>query len=210
MHPVDEEKTTFMGEAATYCYKVMPFGLKNVSATYQRLIDRILKLFPQRKVQAYVDDMVVTSSTAEAHAADLEELFTTINSYGLKLNPDKFLGFLLTKRGIEANPDKCSAILNMRSPTNIKEVQRLTGRIAALSGFLPRAGDRGHLYFKCLQKGKSFEWTDECETTFKQLKEHLSCPPILCRPIQGEPLKLYIIVTIKAISAALMQDQGDD
>jgi len=219
MHPEDEEKTTFMGEAATYCYKVMPFGLKNAGATYQRLMDRILKPLPRHRVQAYVDDMVVASNTAGAHAADLEELFDTVNKYGLKLNPDKcifgvragkFLGFLLTERGIEANPDKCSAIMNMRSPTNVKEVQRLTGRIAALSRFLPRAGDHGHSYFECLCKGKGFQWTDECEKAFQQLKEQLSCPPILCRPIHGKPLKLYITVTDRAISAALMQDQEGD
>jgi len=216
MHSEDEEKTTFMGEAATYCYKVMPFGLKNAGATYQRLMDRILKPIPKHRVQAYVDDMVVASTTAGAHTADLEELFITINKYGLKLNPDKcvfgvkagkFLGFLLTERGIEANPDKCSAILNMRSPTNVKEVQRLTGRIAALSRFLPRAGDHGHPYFECLRKGKGFQWSDECEKAFQRLKEQLSCPPILCRPILGKPLKLYVTVTDRAISVALMQDQ---
>ncbi|XP_027936375.1 uncharacterized protein LOC114191403 [Vigna unguiculata] len=216
MHPEDEEKTAFMGEAATYCYRVMPFGLKNAGATYQRLMDRILKPLPKRKVQAYVDDMVVASTTAAAHAADLEELFVTINKYGLKLNPDKcvfgvkagkFLGFLLTERGIETNPDKCAAILSMRSPTNVKEVQRLTGRIATLSRFLPRAGDQGHPYFECLRKGKGFQWTDECEKAFQQLKEQLGCPPILCRPVIGKPLKLYVTVTDQAISAALMQDQ---
>jgi len=219
MHPEDEEKIAFMGEAATYCYRVMPFGLKNAGATYQRLMDRIVKPLSKQKVQAYVDDMVVASSTTDTHAADLEELLATVNKYGLKLNPDKcvfgvkagkFLGFLLTERGIEANPDKCSTIMNMRSPTNVKEVQRLTGRIAALSRFLPRSGDHGHPYFECLRKGKGFQWTDECQMAFQQRKEHLSCPPILCWPIHGKPLKLYVTVTNRAISVALMQDQKED
>jgi len=96
-----------MGEATTYCYRVMPFSLKNVGTTYQRLMDRILKPLPRQKVQAYVDDMVVTSPEAKTHSTDLAELFATINGYGLKLNPDKcvfrvkagkFLGFLLTER----------------------------------------------------------------------------------------------------------------
>jgi len=131
MHPADVDKTAFIGEASNYCYKVMPFGLKNAGATYQRLMDKILSPLIGRNVQVYVDDMVVTSTQPTDHSADLSELFTTINKYGLKLNPDKcvfgvragkFLGFLLTKRGIEANPDKCAAIINMRSPRNIKEV----------------------------------------------------------------------------------------
>ena len=92
-----------------YCYKVMPFGLKNAGATYQRLMDRVLAPMLGRNVQAYVDDMVVTSQQREQHVTDLKELFTTIAKYRLKLNPEKcvfgveagkFLGFLLTERGI--------------------------------------------------------------------------------------------------------------
>ena len=137
MHPMDEEKTSFMTERSCYCYKVMPFGLKNAGATYQRLMDWVLATMLGRNVQAYVDDMVVTSSEKSKHVADLEELFTTIAKFRLKLNPEKcifgveagkFLGFLLTERGIEANPDKCAAILAMRSPATMKEVQQLTGR----------------------------------------------------------------------------------
>jgi len=142
-----------------------------------------------------------------------------MNAYGLKLNPNKcvfrvkagkFLGFLLAERGIEANTDKCATIINMRSPGNIKEVQRLIGCMVALTRFLPRARDRGHPYFECLQKGKNFRWRDECEQAFVQLMEHLSCPPILCRSHQGIPLKLYVTVTNRAISSTLMQDQGED
>lgn len=146
MHPADEDKTTFMGEASNYCYKVMPFGLKNAGATYQRLMDKILSPLIGRNVQVYVDDMVVTSTQPIDHTTDLFELFTTINKYSLKLNPDKcvfgvragkFLGFLLTERGIEANPDKCATIINMRSPRNIKEVQGLIGSMASLSHSYP-------------------------------------------------------------------------
>jgi len=128
----------------------MPFGLKNVGATYQRLMDRIPAPMIGRNVQAYVDDMVVTSKEKDQHVVDLEELFTTIAKYDLKLNPEKcvfrveagkFLGFLLTERGIEANPEKCATIIAMRSPTSVKEVQQLIGRMAALSRFLSVGGD---------------------------------------------------------------------
>jgi len=131
MHPMDEEKTAFMTERSCYCYQVMPFGLKNAGATYQRLMDKVLAPMLGRNVQAYVDDMVVTSRERSGHVADLEELFTTVARYKLKLNPEKcifgmepgkFLGFLLSERGIEANLDKCAAILAMRSPATVKEV----------------------------------------------------------------------------------------
>jgi len=113
----------------------MPFGMKNAGATYQRLMDRVLTPMIGQNVQAYVDDMVVTSQEKNQHIADLEELFTTIAKYKLKLNPEKcvfeveawkFLGFLLTKRGIEANREKCALIIAVRSPTSVKEVQQLT------------------------------------------------------------------------------------
>jgi len=127
MQPRDECKTTFMTETCCYCYKVMPFGLKNAGATYQRLMDKVLAPMLGRNVQAYVDDMVVTSQERGRHTTDLEELFATIGKYRLKLNPEKcifgveackFLGFLLTERGIEANPDKYVVILAMRSPAS--------------------------------------------------------------------------------------------
>jgi len=150
MHPRDECKTAFMTELSCYCYKVMPFGLKNAGATYQRLMDRVLAPMIGRNVQVYVDDMVVTSQVKDQHVVDLEELFTTIAKYRLKLNPEKcvfrveagkFLGFLLTERGIEANPEKCAAIIAMRNPISVKEVQQLTGRMAALSRFVSAGGD---------------------------------------------------------------------
>ena len=113
--------------------------------TYQRLMYRILAPMIGRNVQAYVNDMVVTSAEKDQHVADWEELFTTITKYNLKLNPEKcvfgveegkFLGFLLIEQEIEVNLDKCATIIGMRSPTTVKEVQQLTERMVALSRFL--------------------------------------------------------------------------
>jgi len=134
----------------------MPFELKNTEATYQRLMDRVLAPMIGRNVQTYVDDMVVTSQVKDQHVTDLDELFTTIAKYRLKLNPKKcvfgveagkFLGFLLTERGIEGNPEKWAAIIAMRSPILVKEVQQLLRRMAALFKFVPAGGDKGHPYF---------------------------------------------------------------
>jgi len=145
-----------MTELAIYCYKVMPFGLKNVGATSQRLMEMILTPMIGRNVQAYVDDMVITSVEKDQRVANLEELFTTIAKYNLKLNPEKcvfgvearkFLGFVLTKWGIEANPDKCAAVIGMRSPTIVKEVQQLTECMATSSRFLSAGGDKEYPYF---------------------------------------------------------------
>jgi len=162
--------------------------------------------------------MVVTSLEKNQHVADLEELFVTIAKYKLKLNPEKcifgveagkFLGFLLTERGIEENPDKCAAILAMRSPATIKEVQQLTGWMAALSLFVSASGERGHPNYQCLKRNNRFVWTRECEEAFVKLKEYWASPPVLCKPQVGTPLRLYFAVTERALSAVLVQDQDE-
>ena len=114
---------------------------------------------------------------------------------------------MLTERGIEANPDKCAAIIAMRSPMSVKEVQQLTGRMAALSRFVSAGGEKGHPYFQFLKRNSRFAWTDECEAAFVKLKEYLAAPPVLCKPVEGAPLRLYFTVTERAISFVLVQEQ---
>ncbi|XP_015961230.1 uncharacterized protein LOC107485227 [Arachis duranensis] len=125
---------------------VMPFGLKNAGATYQRLMDKVFAKQIGRNIEVYVDDMVAKTKIGNSHVSDLTEIFGQIRQYNMRLNPEKcafavqggkFLGFLLTRRGMEANPDKCQAVLDMANPKIVKEVQRLTGRLAALSRFVP-------------------------------------------------------------------------
>jgi len=208
-HPRDDCKMTFMIKLSCYCYKVMPFGLKNAGATYQRLMDRVLAPMIGRNVQAYVDDMVVTSQVKGQHM----ELFTMIAKYKLKLNPKKcvfgveagkFLGFLLTEHGIEANPEKCAAIIVMRSPISVKELQQLIGRMTAFPRFVSVGGDRGHPYFQCLKRNNRFVWTKECEESFLKLKEYLASPPVVCKLLLGTPLRLYFAIIERVISLVLV------
>ncbi|KAL0394942.1 UNVERIFIED_CONTAM: hypothetical protein Slati_4460400 [Sesamum latifolium] len=140
--PKDHKKVSFITSDGTFCYVAMPFGLKNAGATYQRLVDKIFQPQLGRNMEVYVDDMLVKSKEVHHHVEDLDETFTVLRKYRIKLNLGKcafrviggrFLGFMVAQRGIEANPDKIKAIMDMRPPTNINEVQRLTGRIAALS-----------------------------------------------------------------------------
>jgi len=119
----------------------------------------------------------------------------------------KFLGFLLIERGIEVNPEKCAAIINMRSLISVKEVQQLTGRMATLSRFVLAGGDKGHPYFQCLRRNNRFVWTRECEEAFEKLKKYLASPPVLCKPKLSTPLRLYFVVTERAISSVLLQEQ---
>ena len=131
MDPDDQEKTSFVTGQGTYCYRVMPFGLKNAEATYQRLVNRMFHKQIGTSMEVYIDDMLVKSTTANLHIADLAKAFQILKKYNMKLNPtkcafevsaEKFLGFTVNNRGIVGNPDKIKAVLDMSLPSNIKEV----------------------------------------------------------------------------------------
>ena len=147
----DQEKTAFITSQGLYYYKVMPFGLKNAEATYQRLVNKMFSQQIGRNMEVYVDDMLVKSKEELAHLDDLKETLTTLKAHQMRLNPSKcvfgvasgkFLGFMVSQRGIEANPEKVRAIIDMTSPRIVKEVQKLIGRIAALNRFVSRATDK--------------------------------------------------------------------
>ena len=214
MNPNDQEKTSFVIAQGTYCYRVMPFGLKNAGATYQRLVNRMFQKQIGATMEVYIDGMLVKSTKSDLHITHLSKAFQILRNYNMKLNPakcafgvlaGKFLGFIVNHRGIEANPDKIKALLDMPSPSGIKEVQRLTGRIAALSRFVSRASDKCWPFFQVLKK--AFQWDEKCEEAFTALKPYLSSPPILVSPVEGELLTLYLAVSDFSTSAVLVRDK---
>ena len=168
-----------------------------------------------KNMEVYMDDMLVKSKEELAHLDDLRETFTTLKQYQMKLNPSKcvfgiasgkFLGFMVSQRGIESNPEKVQTIINMASPRTVKEVQKLNGRIAALNRFVSRATDKCLPFFKTLKQ--AFTWTNECEEAFQDLKRYLSNPPLLSPSKEGENLYLYLAVSTTAMSAALIQEEA--
>lgn len=219
MHPDDREKTAFITDRGTYCYKVMPFGLKNAGATYQRLVNKMFADKLGTTMEVYIDDMLVKSLHATDHLRHLQECFETLNKYGMKLNPAKctfgvssgeFLGYIVTQRGIEANPKQISAVLNLPSPKNSREVQRLTGRIAALNRFISRSTDKCLPFYDLLRGNKKFIWDERCEEAFTQLKQYLTTPPVLAKPDVGDVLSLYVAVSQAAVSSVLIkEDRGE-
>ncbi|XP_073120297.1 uncharacterized protein [Henckelia pumila] len=212
----DQDKVSFTTSHGTFCYRVMPFGLKNAGATYQRLMDRVFASQIGRNVEVYVDDILVKSQDDVGLLADLEETFSTLRAYQVKLNPEKcvfgvrggkFLGYMVTDRGIEANPEKVQAIQSMSAPRNLQEVQRLAGRIAALSRFISRSAHRSLPFFKVLRKAKKFEWDDECGKAFDDLKSYLAELPVLAKTIPGEPLYIYLSALEGAVSSVLIRQE---
>ena len=135
-------------------------------------------------MEVYIDDMLVKSTTAELHITHMSEAFQILREYNMKLNPAKcafgvsarkFLGFIVNNGGIEANPEKIKAVLDMPPPSSIKEAQRLTGRIVVLSRFVFRASDKCQPFFQVLKK--AFQWDTNYEEAFSALKTYLSSLP---------------------------------
>ncbi|RVW66402.1 Retrovirus-related Pol polyprotein from transposon 17.6 [Vitis vinifera] len=171
MSPADEEKTAFITPHDLYYYKVMPFELKNAGATYQRLMTKIFKPLVNRTVEVYIDDIVVKSKTREEHTIHLQEVFHLLRKYGMKLNPSKcafgvsagkFLGFMVSQRGIEVSPDQVKAVMETPPPRSKKELQRLTGKLVALGHFIARFTDELRPFFLAIRKAGASGWTDSC------------------------------------------------
>ena len=161
MAPEDREKTSFITEWGTYCYKVMPFGLKNADATYQRAATALFHDMMHRDVEVYVDDMIVKSYDRADHWAALERFFQRIRRFRLRLNPKKctfgvtsgkLLGYMISKRGIEVYPDKIRAILDMSPPQTETEIRGFLGRLQYISRFIVRLTDTCELIFQLLRK----------------------------------------------------------
>ena len=150
------------------------------------------------------------------HVVDLEKTFSTLQKYKMKLNPakytfrvtsEKFLGFMVSERGIEANPKKIRAIQKMITLKSIKKVQRLTGRVAALNRFISRSAKWCLSFFQTLKQSKNFYWTTECQQAFKELKNYLDSPSLLAKPECGKELFLYLAVSPVAFAAILVKEE---
>jgi dsDNA-binding SOS-regulon protein len=207
----DQEKTAFITPFGAYCYMTMSFGLKNAGATYQRAIQACLKRQLNKNIEAYVDDVVVKTRNSYTLIADLEETFASLREYRWKLNLNKcvfgvpsgkLLGFIISHCGIEANPEKISAITSLKAPTCIKDLHKLTGCMAALNRFISKLGERRLLFFKLLKHQEKFAWTPEADQALSQLKDFLSKPPVVTAPRKKEPLLLYLAVNTHVVSTS--------
>jgi hypothetical protein len=208
----DRKHTAFVTVDGLYCYVVMPYSLKNALPTFVRAMSKTFGDLIRDKVEVYVDDIMVKTKRGSTPVEDLTLVFDKLRATRTKLNPDKcvfgisagkLLGFLVSYRGIEANPEKIRAIEAMRPPARVKDVQKLMGSLAALSRFISRLDERALPFFKLLRKSGPFCWTEEVEQAFQELKQHLVSLPILVAPEPEEPLYLYIAAAVEAVSMVL-------
>ena len=157
----------------------MPFGLKNVGSTYQQMMTKMFEPQLGKNVEVYIDDMVLKSKLVFEHVMDLTSIFEILREHKLRLNTSKhyfgvgsgkFLRYIVIHRGIEVNPDQIKVINNLQPPRNPKEVQKLTGMMAALNRFISRSVDKCRPFFLLLHKWKEFKWSEEYVVAFQQLK----------------------------------------
>jgi hypothetical protein len=218
MKKEDEPKTSFITPSGTYCYLRMPEGLKNDGGSFSRKTAKVLASQFGRNVLTYVDDIIVKSIKQENHITNLPETFANFRKVGLKLNPEKcvfgvkkgkFIGCLMSTKGIEANPNKIEAILRMEPPKSRKGAQRLTGRLASLNRFVSRSVERNLPFIEVLKSAKVFQWGPTQQKAFEELKQYLIELTTLTTPSSGAPLLLYVAASHAIVSAALVQEKQD-
>ncbi|XP_050916156.1 uncharacterized protein LOC127131270, partial [Lathyrus oleraceus] len=214
MDPEDMEKTTFITPWGTFCYKVMPFGLKNAGATYQRAMVTLFHDMMHKEIEVYVDDMIAKSQSEEDHIDHLQKLFERLRKFRLRLNPakctfgvrsGKLLGFIVSQRGIEVDPDKVRAIQEMPAPCTEREVRGFLGRLNYISRFISHMTATCEPIFKLLRKDQAVEWNSDCQMAFERVGQYLQEPPILIPPVQGRPLFMYLTVLEKSMGCVLGQ-----
>jgi hypothetical protein len=219
MKEKDKASTSFITPFGTYCFVQMPEGLKNVGSTFSRLTKKVLESQMGHNIFAYVDDIIVVSKSKEDHLSNPTETFANMHEARLRLNPEKcifgvgqgkILGYLVSHREIEANPHKIQAIMDMAPPQSTKDIQRLTGRLAALNRFISRSIERSLPFLETLRGTKEFVWGPEQAAAFESLKQHLSDLATLTSPDPALSLLLYITASHSAVSATLVQEKEKD
>lgn len=197
--PEDQEKTTFTRAWGTYYWNVMPFGLTNARATYQRAMMIIFHDMMHTFMEDYVDDILAKSYTRKEHLNILSKIFDRLERYQLRLNPKKcafrvtsgnLLGYIISAHGIEVDPRKVKAIMEMESPKNISQLRSLQGRLQSIRRFVSQLVARCLPFTHLLHKNVPFKWDLTCEEDFLQIKEYLMSPPILISLTKGKPLLL--------------------
>ena len=147
------------------------------------MMTKMFELQLGKNVEVYIDDIVIKSKLVSEHLADLSNIFEILRRHKLRLNASKcsfgvgsrkFLGYMVTHRGIEVNPNQIRKINSLQPPRNPKEVQKLTGIMTALNRFISRSAERCRPFFLLLHKWKEFRWSEECVIAFQELKRYLS------------------------------------
>jgi hypothetical protein len=206
-------KTSFITPFDTFCYTIMPLRLKSVGATYKMGIQRCLHSQLGCNTEAYIDDMIVKTQEDEGVISNLVGTFDNLRIFKMRMNPKKctfglpsgkLLGYMVSRHSIDPNLEKVLAITKMKSPKSLHDVKKLMGCIATLSRFISRLDIRGLPFFKLLKKHDKFQWTQEAQEAFEDLKKYLTIPPTLVAPEPHKDLQLYILAISNVVSTTII------
>ena len=222
VHPDSCEKTVFITHQGFYEFSVMPFGLKNAPAVFQRLMQRVLMgLNPEEGpsfVSVYLDDVIVYSETLEDHLKHLQRVIERFMKAGLKLKPGKchfvckevqYLGHTITTQGIQPNKDQVIAVQDYPVPTSVKEVRQFIGLVSYYRRFIKGFAKVAEPLHSLTRKDVVFEWTSSCQDAFNVLREALTKAPVLAYPNFTREFRLETDASVKGLGAVLSQLQDD-
>jgi hypothetical protein len=213
IHPDDQEKTTFNTPWGTFMYMKMPFGLMNVGATFQRVMDISFVDELGRFIVVYLDNVTVYSQSDEEHLQHLKLVFEKCKKFGISLNPmkilfgleeGKLLGHIISKDGIKIDPSRIEAIQKLEHPRNIKELQSFIGKINFLRRFIPNLAELLRNITNMLKKDTKIKWNTESKQSFEQVKHALTQDPVLISPDFTKDFYLFSFASEHTITTILL------
>eukprot|EP00253_Pinus_taeda_P015826 PITA_15826 len=219
VHPDDQDKTTFTTSRGTFKYVKMPFGLKNVGATFQRAMDIAFAKEIHDFLAVYLDDLTPFSKSDQEHLKHLRQIFMTCRKYGISLNPKKslfsheegkLLGHIISKDGIRIDPERIQAILQIPYPRNIKELQAFLGKINFLRRFIPNLAELIRLLRNMLKKDAKVKWSLETKQAFENIKTALTQTPVLTIPQFDKDFIIFSFASEHTIVVVLLQKDDQD
>lgn len=212
----DRPKTAFTTGRGLYQWRSMPMGLTNSPATFQRMMELVLRGLPWQVCMVYLDDVLIFSPTFDDHMVSLREVFSRIQAAGLKLNPKKchlvrdhvvFLGHVVSPHGLQPDPRNTDKVRSWPRPQSPSEVRAFLGLCSYYRRFVKNfarcAAPLNHLTCKDVP----FEWTSDCDAAFSYLKAVLSSDPVVTMPDYTLPFKVYTDASMEAVGAVLAQDK---
>ena len=213
------EKTAFITKFGTYEFKVMPFGLCNASATFQRTMDKVLKGIKDQFVMVYLDDVIIYSKTFNEHLGHIEEVFNRIKKANLRLKAEKckfgakelqFLGHVVGSDGVKPDPEKVNKIVNYPVPKNIRELRGVLGLFSYYRRFIKDFSKRADSLYELLKKEVEYKWTEKQQKAFNELKELITTAPVVRYPDFNKPFLLYTDASLTGLGAVLAQKNGNE
>ena len=216
MHPASQEKTAFATPSGLYEFRVMPFGLCNSPATFQRLMENVMSGLTKKSCMVYIDDVLVIGQTFAEYLANLKEVFMRLQAAGLRLKSSKcffrtnkvvYLGFVVSREGISADPEKVEAVRNFPQPQDVKSLRSFLGLASYYRRFISGFSVVANPLFALTKKDVDSQWTATCEEAFQELKKRLTEAPVLAFPVFHQRFLLDTDASGIGLGAVLAQKQ---